>query len=196
MGLVLGILGGVLGVILGLVVLALVVPLRIEGRAELKEDLLNASAEASWGFGFAQLDVAQRQGLVLRILNRPVYRHSGKRSKPSAPKEKREGKKSGRRMAPGALLRAARRLLASLQIQAHIDGQIGARDPYDTAQIFGLLRVGRAVLPSLDTSRLAIDWREPVLHLDGRVQARVWPVAIVWIALTEYGRSTWRRDSG
>ena len=196
MGLVLGVLGGLLGVILGLVVLVLVVPLRVEGRAELREDLLNASAGASWGFGFARLDVVQREGLVLRILNRPVYRHSGKRSETSAPKEKREGKKSGRRMAPGALWRAARRLLASLQIRAHIDGQIGARDPYDTAQIFGLLTTGRALLPNLDTSELAIEWREPVLHLDGRVQARVWPVAIVWIALTEYGRSSWRRDSG
>ncbi len=189
MGLFLGIVGGAFAVILGLLVLALVIPLRIEGRAQLREDLLDASAEASWGFGFAHLDVAQRQGVVLRILNLPVYRGSGKRSPPSAPKEKREDKSPRRRVSPRLLWRAARRLLASLQIRARVDGQIGARDPTDTAQIHGLLMAGRALLPGLDTSGLRVEWREPVLYLDGRVQARVWPVEIVWIALTEYGRS-------
>ncbi len=201
------ILFGVLpGLLLGVLLVALLVPLRLGGRAVFQEHLVDASADASWGFGLLRVDVGPDDGVVLRLLRRPVYRYPGRRRRSRqlegrledvpAERQVRHRGAPGRRPGPGLVWRVARRVLRSLRLRAWVNGRLGARDPADTAKVFGLLVASRALLPGLDTTGIRIEWMEPALDLDGRVQARVWPAAIVWIALTEYGRSRWERETG
>ena len=85
--------------------------------------------------------------------------------------------------------RVVRRVVPSLRMRARLAGRVGTGDPADTATLWGLLVTSRTLVGGLDTHALSIDWMEPAIDLEGQVEGRLWPAAILWIAASEYART-------
>lgn len=128
----------------------------------------------------------------MKLFGRPVYR--GRRAAPKAP-EKRSRRSSkatwwpGTRFAWGVL----RRVTRSLRLRARVLGRVGTGDPATTATVRGILVAAASLFRRLDARSLRVDWMEPALDLEGRLDGRLRPAAIVWIVASEYAQSRWSR---
>lgn len=180
----------ILGVALGVASLALLVPLRFVAWGAVAGPRLSAAVEGSWG-GVVTVRAALRDGVVVRLLRRPVYR--GPLAGASTSKRGREGRRGWRRPGLRFVLRVLRRVAPSLRLRARVAGRVGAAEPTTTARVFGALAAARRIVPSIDLGALRVDWIAPALDLEGQVEGRVWPAAVAWIVASEYARSRRQR---
>lgn len=161
--------------------LVLLVPIDVDARGSLPGP--SGAVMARWGGGLLGVRLASSGPGEVRLVGYRVARLSlGGWSKPRSEKRKRSGS-----WRPGlrTILRLVRRAVRSLGLRTRIRGRIGLGDPAETANVYLALVALRRLVPGVDTRGLAVDWIDPVADVEGTVEGRVWPLAILWIALTE-----------
>ncbi len=145
-----------------------------------------ARVAAWWAGGLLGVVVAPLAPLEVRIVGRTVTRVRLRESTNGTKRERAREPKGGR-FRPGwrLVLRIARRAIRSLGLRAQVRGRLGTGDPADTAQLYLALTALRRLAPGIDARALTVDWVEPVADVDGMVEGRVWPLALLWIVGSE-----------
>ena len=167
----------------------LLVPIRFAAEGVLADDRVDALADVSWGLGVAGVQATPTGGFVLKLFGRTVY-HLRTRASPKRAVTTSRTPARARRWPEGRLVwRVLRRVVGSLRLRGRVRGRLGTGDPADAATMLGVLLALRGLIRGLDTTLVRVDWMEPVVDLEGRLDGRLWPAAIVWIVASEFVRS-------
>lgn len=169
----------------GLLLLALLAPVRVAAEGVFTRERVDVMADASWCFGAVGVRASLSDGAVVTFLGRPVRHLRAWWSPADVTRRPRAPARAVWR--PG--LHVVRRVASSLRLRVRVAGRLGTGDPADTATVYGLVGAARGLVPALDLSDLRVDWAEPALDLEGRLDGRVWPAAIAWIVASDYVRS-------
>ncbi|MEM6931266.1 MAG: hypothetical protein AAF602_30330 [Myxococcota bacterium] len=178
-----------LGSLATVVLLVLLVPIGFVARGHVDGPEVGARVAAWWGGGLVAVRTTPPEPLEVQLVGRTVARVplTGA-SEPDTPKARRA--KSGWRPGWRTVLRLVRRGIPSLGLRATVRGRLGTGDPADTAQLFLVLAALRRLVPSVDARGLTVDWLEPVARVEGAVEGRLWPVAVLWVV----GHELWRES--
>lgn len=187
---------GLFLLLVGLVLLVVLVPVHFAARGVFTERRVDALAWASWGAGLVRAEATPAGGDV-RLFGRPVYHFTYKGGPPKEKKKDEARPRKPARRSPGwrFFVRVARRILRSLRLRARVWGRIGTGDPADTAAVFHALVVSQRLFPGVDTRSLRVDWIGPAVDLEGQVDGRLWPAAVLWIVGSEYISARRRRHA-
>lgn len=170
------------GALTGVVVLALLTPVRFALRGVFTEERLDGLADASWCLGAVGVEASLTGGAVVTLFGRTIYRARRGASPKRAASPARGRARTDWRPGP----RLVRRVAASLGLRVRVLGRLGTGDPADTAAVYGLVAAARCLFPRVDVSSLRVDWMEPAVDVEGRLDGRLWPAAIAWIVASEY----------
>jgi hypothetical protein len=195
-----------LGIIGGLLLLVFLMPIGLRARGMFAPWRATGRVDLNWAWGLLGVRLSREKGTQLRLLGfyLPGFRVSeekkAERKEKKAKKraEKKEEKKAaGKKRKRGArwawrnrrlFIRCAR----ALHLRGMLRGTIGVGDPADTAELRLLLDPALERLPGFD-ARLAWDYLDEVLDLEGALRARIWPVELACILLLTLTRGESRR---
>lgn len=195
--------GIVLGALVGLV---LFVPLSARARGRLSGLWGTGHVLVSWGWFVLVLRMAPGEGVRIRFFGIPVWRHKG-HSRDEAEEGQDEASEDGkakakkRKQGPSAghlwrnrrvLWWALLRLVRTLHLRGRLAGQVGLDDPADTAMVDLALGQLRERVRAVDW-RVACDYADEVLEIQGEVRMWVWPIQVACVALATWLRRDVRR---
>lgn len=194
-----------LGIIGVLLLLGLLMPIGVGARGAFAPWRATGQIDLNWAWGLLGVRLSREKGTQLRLLGLylPGFRSSEeKKAKREEKKAKKREKKERKRAAGKKRKRGARwawrnrrlvsRFARALHLGGTLRGTIGVGDPADTAELAVLLDPALARLPGFET-RLAWDYLDEVLELEGALRGRIWPAELAAILLVTLARGESRR---